>query len=326
MMAAMNLPRLRMLTLVGLLPLLLGQCSYFQKKPEPAVRGLTPKESAEMTARHDAWPGDSKRQPPPESLSPDRLEALGEMAMQTRDFETSLIDFMKILKDNPERYDLRYKVGVIFLMTGKLDAAKTELAEVLVHKPDMLQAHEAMGLVLLQDKDYSQAIDEFQLVLSRDPGQVKTRHLLGVTYLEAGQTEKAIYELKKAADQDPHQVSSLIALGEAYNRQKDYLHALTYLKKAEALAPQNQKVHYQMGMALAGQKRYAEALDAFLKGGDEAQAYNNIGVHLFTDGKYEEAAKCFQRAIELKPEFYQEARGNLQRALEKLNQTGKDGS
>lgn len=320
-----NAPGFLLLALIGLLPLLLCQCSYF-KKPEPALRGLTPEEKAKFAAQQDSWPA-RKSQPLPDKAVPeDRLEALGEMALENRDFESSLVNFMKILKDNPERYDLRYKVGVIFIMTGKLDLARQELAQVLVQKPEMLQAHEAMGLVMLQDKKYPEAIEEFQLVLSQDPGRVKTRHLLGVTYLEAGQTGRAIHELKKATDQDPRQLSSLIALGEAYNRQKEFRNAFTVLKRAEALAPQNQKVNYQLGMALAGQKRYAEALDAFLKAGDEAQAYNNIGVYFFVDGQYEEAAKCFQRAIELRPTFYQEAKGNLQRALEKLNQSKPDGS
>ena len=44
------------------------------------------------------------------------------------------------------------------------------------------------------------------------------------------------------------------------------------------------------------------------------------------DGQYEEAAKCFQRAIELRPTFYQEAKINLQRALEKLQESRHDDS
>ena len=63
-----------------------------------------------------------------------------------------------------------------------------------------------------------------------------------------------------------------------------------------------------------------------MKAGDEAQAYNNIGVYCFMDGQYEEAAKCFQHAIEIRPIFYQEAKSNLQRALEKLQQSRLDGS
>jgi tetratricopeptide (TPR) repeat protein len=44
------------------------------------------------------------------------------------------------------------------------------------------------------------------------------------------------------------------------------------------------------------------------------------------DGQYEEAAKCFQRALELRPTFYEEARTNLQRALEKMQETRKNDS
>jgi tetratricopeptide (TPR) repeat protein len=81
-----------------------------------------------------------------------------------------------------------------------------------------------------------------------------------------------------------------------------------------------------LGQALAKQKQYPQALTAFLKAGDEAQAYNNIGVYYFMDGKYEEAAKCFQRAIEIRPIFYQEAKTNLQKALEKLQESRHGGS
>jgi tetratricopeptide (TPR) repeat protein len=101
---------------------------------------------------------------------------------------------------------------------------------------------------------------------------------------------------------------------------KDYRQAIACLQQGLALDPKNEKLNYQMGMALAAEKRYNEAMDAFLKAGDEAQAYNNIGVHYFVAGQYEEAAKCFQRAIELRPSFYEEAKTNLQRALEKLQQ------
>jgi len=310
--------------LVALLPLLVSHCSKKQAGP---IRGLTPEERARLQAAHDPW--DNRKIPAQTDkklLPPDRLEALGDLALENRDFESSLVNYLHILNAEPQRDDIRYKVGVIFLMTGQLEPAQKELAEVLIHKPEMLQAHEALGLVHMQQQKYPLALEEFQIVLSQDPKRAKTRYLLGITYLEAGQTEKAIYELQKALDLDSRQASSYLALGQAYNQLKDFKHAVTCLKKARELSPQNDKVNYQLGMALAGLKEYGAALEAFMKAGDEAQAYNNIGVHYYLDGRYEEAAKCFQRAIELRPTFYQEAKNNLQRALEKLQQAGKDGS
>jgi tetratricopeptide (TPR) repeat protein len=319
-------PPIRQLAAVFLalaLPCLLSQCARNSSRT-PAVRGLTLEESSKLQAQYDPWSG---RQPQSgEEVPVDRLEALGDLALKNRNFENSLINYLQILQKNPERYDLHYKVGVIFLLSGKLEAAQKELALVLVHRPEMLQAHEALGLVFLQGKQYSLAIDEFQYVLAQDPRRAKTYHLLGVTFLESGRSDRAVQALKTATTLDPRQLSSLIALSKAYLERKEYLQAAASLKQAQAVAPQSHKVNHLLGLALAGQKQYPQALEAFMKAGDEAQAYNNIGVYYFMDGQYEEAAKCFQRAIELRPTFYQEAKTNLQRALEKLAETRKDGS
>jgi tetratricopeptide (TPR) repeat protein len=304
--------------LMALLPLLLCQCSKQQAGP---LRGLNAKEMARLEASHDPW-GDKAAAADKQSLPPDRLQALGDLALENRDFQNSLVNYLAILRTNPDRDDIRYRVGVIFLMTGQLEGAQKELARVLLRKPEMLQAHEALGLVFLQGKKYPEAVEEFQQVLSRDPKRPKTHYLLGVTFLEAGQSAKAIGELQKSVDLDSRQTSAYLGLGQAYNQLKDYKRALPFLKKAREVAPQNDKVNYQMGLALAGLKEYPEALQAFMKAGDEAQAYNNIGVYYYLDGRYEEAAKCFQRAIEIRPTFYQEAKSNLQRALEKMQQSG----
>lgn len=314
--------RLTYIALVLALPLLLGHCAKKEITASPDL-------SARMAETKIPWKTGKNRfqnDKDKPGLPPDRLEALGEIALQSRDYESSLVNFLQILKKNPERYDLHYKVGVIFLLTGQLEAARGELALVLVHRPEMLQAHEALGLVHLQEKRYPLAIEEFRLVLAQDPGRASTRHLLGVTYLESRQSRKAVDELKRAVQLDPRHVASFVALGEAYNDLKDYRQAITYLKQGLNLDPNNRKLGFQLGMALAGEKRYNEALEIFMKAGDEAQAYNNIGVHYFMAGQYEDAAKCFQRAIELRPTFYDEAKTNLQRALEKLHQMRKDDS
>ena len=73
-------------------------------------------------------------------------------------------------------------------------------------------------------------------------------------------------------------------------------------------------------MVLAAQKKFPEALAAFRKAGDEAQALNNIGVHYYLEHQYAEAARCFQKALDLKPTFYQEAKVNLEKALTRLQE------
>lgn len=303
------------------LPLAVSHCARNQS----TATQMDSEKLSKLQDLNDHW---SHRDKPtrPEQLPDDRLEALGDLALENRNFEDSLVNYLQVLRDHPERYDLHYKVGIIFLMSGKLEAAQKELALVLVHQPEMLKAHEALGLVFLQGKQYPLAIEEFHYVLAQDPSRAKTHHLLGVTFLEAGHSDRAIQEFQKATVLDPRHLSSFILLSEAYLKRKDYTHATATLKQAQSLAPDNQKVNRLLGQALAGQKQYPQALMAFLKAGDEAQAYNNIGVYYFMDGRYEEAAKCFQRAMELRPTFYQEAKANLQRALEKLQESRHDDS
>lgn len=315
--------RLSLAALVLALVLPVSQCSWLEAGSKPRV--LKPGEIPPEKAAKDTWiERKTTSRADRQILAQDRLEAIADLSLLSRDYESSLFNYLQILQENPERHDLRYKVGVIYLLTGQAEAARQELATVLTQRPDLLEAHEALGLVHLQEKRYPLAIQEFQLVLAQDSRRAKTQYLLGATYLEAGQTPRAITELKKAEVLDPRQVSTYIALGQAYQQQKNYQQAVTMLKKGQSLEPQNQKVNHHLGMALAALKRYPEAMEAFLKAGDEAQAYNNIGVHYFLDGQYEEAAKCFQRALDLRPTFYHEAKINLQRSLEKLSQARKE--
>jgi tetratricopeptide (TPR) repeat protein len=311
---------IKLLVLVVALPLLLVSCA---QKDDYSSAASNP---GSYLPANDPWQKLLRSGPDKQLLSKDRLEALGDIALEYQDYQASLVNFLEILKKEPKRYDLHYKVGVLFLLCGQLPAAQEELALVLEHAPDMVRAHEALGLVFLQEKRYPDAEQEFRTALDKDPGRASSHHLLGVTYLETGQTARAIDELKRAVALNRHMTGSYILMAQAYNKLKQYPQAVASAKDGLALAPNNKRLNFQLGNALAQQKRYPEAMDAYMKAGDEAQAYNNIGVHYFMDGQYEDAAKCFQQALELRPTFYQEAKTNLQKALEKLQESRNDKS
>ncbi|MEW6386993.1 MAG: tetratricopeptide repeat protein [Thermodesulfobacteriota bacterium] len=321
---------MRRLVIFLALPLLLSQCA--QNQTVLSDNGLGPLEAATLAGAYDSYErhpvsrSNRKIKNADSDQDPGHLKELGDLFLQNRDYESSLLSYLQILQTNPGRHDLRYRVGVIFLLTGQLEAARKELARVLLAAPDMLAAHEALGLVHLQEKQYALAISEFKQVLAREPNRAKTRHLLGIAYLGAGKFRDAVAALEAAAALDSRHPGTYTALGRAYLKLKDYQKAVTWLKKGQGLDPKDTKINYFLGMALAGLQRYPEALQAFRLAGDEAQAYNNIGVHYFLEGRYEEAARCFQRAIELRPTFYQEAKTNLHRALEKLQQLANNNS
>lgn len=311
---------------VALLPLLLCHCLTKGKTKTPQFRGLTATEAGRLSELNDpsfkqakAWKGEKE-------LSLDELAGQADLLMQNREYESSLMNYGKILSADPKRHDIRYKVGVILLLMGQVPEAKKELAEVLAHETDNYQAHEAMGLVLLQEKNLAGAQQEFQTVLTAAPDRFYARYLLGLSYLRGEQPSRAVAELKKAHSLNPKNPRVMADLGWACYQMKNYEEASRWLTQALALSPDDPRINHSLGMTLAATKKYPEALKAFLKAGDPAQGYNNIGVHYFGEGKYAEAARCFQKAVELRKTFYQEASNNLEKALKKLKEQTPEAS
>jgi tetratricopeptide (TPR) repeat protein len=303
---------------------LASHCGLFHKQAATTNAGhLNMKQIAKLQEAYDHV----TPKPEPgakEELSPERREALGDLLLERKEYEGSLVHYLQLLKEEPQRTDIRYKVGVILLLGGQTQAARQELTTVVAAQPQMLEAKEALGLTYLEEKQYPQAIRIFREVLNQDSSRVKTRHLLGIAYLAQDNPREAIRVMERAPSSSNKSVPFLATLGQAYLKLKDYNRALVYLNRGHSLDPKDKKINLNIGLALAGLKRYPEAFEAFRQAGDEAQAYNNIGVHYYMDGRYEDAAKCFQKALDLRPTFYEEAKTNLQRALEKLQERGKE--
>jgi Flp pilus assembly protein TadD len=304
---------------ICLISLLLCSCLTTKgSKNAPAFRGLTGSEAERLEALNNPGLRDLRPKQPEKDDSPENLAETAEMFLQNGDFERSLYNYSKILSQNPERHDIRYKLGVALLLSGKLDEAKKELAEVLLHKMDMLEAHEALGVVYLQENNITGARQEFSSVLALDPKRLQSRCFLGETCLRANQFSQALTEFKAAQELAPTSAKVLSNLGWTYFKMKDYDQSLQYLKKVQAMNPSDKKLNHRLGMVLAAQKKFPEALEAFRKAGDEAQAFNNVGVHYYLEHRYGEAARCFQKALDLRPVYYQEAKVNLEKALARL--------
>jgi tetratricopeptide (TPR) repeat protein len=300
-----------------LLPFLASACLTARSPKAPAYRSLTASEAGRLQSENDnAW---EKRPAKPEKDdSPENNTEMAEIFLQNGDYEKSIYHYSKLLSQHPERHDVRYKMAVALLLSGQRQEAKQQLAEVLLHRMDLLEAHEALGVVYLQDNNLSAARQEFRSVLAREPSRFQSRYLLGETSVREKQYSQAVTEFNAALELAPGHARVLSGLGWANFKLKNYDQALLWLKKAQALNPADPKLHNRLGMVLAEQKKLPEALAAFKKAGDEAHAFNNIGVYYYLDRQYAEAARCFQKALESRPTFYQEAQVNLDKALARL--------
>ncbi len=313
-------PQSSVLIIIVLLPFLTSACLTTRTAKAPAFRGLTASEADRLESQNDSAWIKPKPAKPEKDDSPENLAEMAEIFLQNGDYERSVHNYSKILSQNPERHDIRYKLGITLLLAGNLEEAKKELAEVLLHKMDLVEAHDALGVVYLQENKFTEAQQEFRSALALDPRRYQSHYFLGETFLRQQQFSQALPEFKAALEIVPGSARVMSAIGWTYFKQKDYDQSLQWLKKAKGIDPNNSRINYRLGMILAARKNYPEALAAFRQAGDEAQAFNNIGVHYYLDHRYGEAARCFQKALELRPTFYQEAKVNLDKALARLQE------
>ena len=110
----------------------------------------------------------------------------------------------------------------------------------------------------------------------------------------------------------------------------EYEKAIDSFNKALQSRSPQRRIYNNLGLALARPERYDEALEAFRKGGGEAESYNNLGCILLSEGEPEKARQYFEKAIALKPAFYTMANENLKKCqvgnLPEKSQTLNDGS
>ncbi len=229
-------------------------------------------------------------------MTAEEHERAGDMDAQRRNFPLAGVHYSKALKADPSRNSVRLKLGQIFLQQGMLEPALTQFQDLRTREPNSAPAYQGIGHVYLLQGKLRDAEEALTKAVALDPSSWLSHNLLGLAYALSGDHDAAIQAYEQA-----------VAAGSA-----------------------SPKLHNNLGVAYAHRQRYAAALESFKKATDEPRAYNNLGTALFSMGDPRQAAACFERAIELNPQFYEKAVENLRQARQALgnmaNGTSASGS
>src|SRR5215472_10378975 len=223
-------------------------------------------------------------------MTPEEQERAGDAEAQRRNFPLAGLHYTKSLNADPTRNSVRLKLGQMMLQQGMFDAAVTQ----------------------------------FQDLLTRDPNSAAAHQGLGQAFLQQGKLREAQAALTKAIALDPSSWLSQNLLGLVYDQEQRHTEAIAAYKAALALRPREPNVLNNLGLAYTRRQRYVDALESFKKVMDEPRAYNNLGVALLGIGNAKVAAVCFEKAIELNPQYYEKATENLRQARQALAQTTND--
>ena len=254
-------------------------------------------------------------------MTAEEHERAGDMDAQRRNVPLAGVHYSKALKADPTSNSVRLKLGQIFLQQGMFAPALTQFQDLRAREPNSAPAHQGIGHVYLLQGKLREAEETLTKSVALDPSSWLSHNLLGLVYDQGQRHGEAITAYKAALALRPREPGVLNNLGLAYALSGDHDAAIQAYEQAVAAGSASPKLHNNLGVAYAHRQRYAAALESFKKATDEPRAYNNLGTTLFSMGNPKQAAACFERAIELNPQFYEKAVENLRQARQALGNT-----
>jgi Tfp pilus assembly protein PilF len=246
-------------------------------------------------------------------------ERLGDNYLQQGKPEMAFLQYNKVLQKKPDDLNVLYKRGMVFLTRGLNEDAMNDFRAVLSKDPSHALAQQGMGLVFYKMKNYPEARQHFQQALKSNPRLWVSHNFLGLMYDYEQQSGSAVEQYQAAIAINPDDASLYNNLGVSYSLNGEYDKAVETFARGLKINPKDGKMGNNLGMVLCKLGRPMEALGAFKIAGDEAQAYNNLGCFYLQEGEYEKAVRAFEKAVELRSNYYAQATENLKKAEIALN-------
>ena len=256
-------------------------------------------------------PMDQISESPAKDLSAQELNQLGDLYLQQGNPTLAIVQYHKAVEADPLLFRIHYKIGEMFVKKGLPHDALEHFQEVLKKDERDVLSLEGIGEAYFRMGNEKDAEASFHKALEVNPDRWQTRNLLGTLLDRQKRHEEAIAQYEQALQVKPNEASLHNNIGLAYYLQGRYEDAVSSFHYALRTGSSQQKIHNNLGLALAKLNRFQDALDSFKNGGNDAEAYNNLGVYYLSNDKAGPAVACFQKAIEVSPRYYDKGNDNL---------------
>ena len=168
--------------------------------------------------------------------------------------------------------------------------------------------HVTLGLLHVGTGHAAEAVEDFQRALALDPVGTDARLGLARAQTALGRLEEAEAGYQKAIGQRPDYWGGHNDLGKFYYAQQRYTEAVRQFRRVIELTPDNARGYSNLGGIYHLMGRYDEALDMLQRSlsiRPTPEAASNVATLEFFRGRYEEAARAFEKAVKLGSSDYQ---------------------
>jgi superkiller protein 3 len=158
--------------------------------------------------------------------------------------------------------------------------------------------------------------------LSSDPENAALHFALGAMLRQQGHFDEAFEEITRSAQLMPDLPENHSALAYLFYLLDDGPNGIAEARTALSMDPRNAEAYQFLGLALYSNGRYRAAAHAFVESlardSDNVDTYYDLGITLHADGNVPAAIAAYRQALHLNPAFWQ-AHSNLALILHEQN-------
>ena len=197
-----------------------------------------------------------------EGFAPDEL-SLGDNS-SNNNIEKALQAARKILVMDSLSLGNNIDMGQLYVETGQYDNALRQFKKTLAINPNYAKAYVNIGIMYRVMKNYEKSIEHFNRALQLDPSSPEANTQLAITYKEMGDYDRAEAEFKKALGLNPFNVRINNYLEGFYFQTRRYRNAVEYFKQQTELYPnESTTLYHYYGRALELTGEYKQALHSY---------------------------------------------------------------
>jgi serine/threonine-protein kinase len=232
-------------------------------------------------------------------------EAHWQLSSTTRDqawSEKALLAITEALRLDPEDSSARRSLAVVYAGSGRTSQAIEELRRAVTLEPENDEAHRVLGEILLREGRQEEGFGELKLATTLRPNYWRHQQALGLESFRDGRYAEAAAAFRRVTELQPDNPWGFSGLGMVYYATGDAKQAIENFRRSLAIGG-DPSSHTNLGVVLYAEGRYAEAAQAFeeavkLSPLDPAK-HRNVGDAYQRMGQSNRAKPAYTRAVEL---------------------------
>ena len=234
-------------------------------------------------------------------------------------FQDKVELFQNVVAHNPGAYEAYYNLGTFLLERGRPQQAVEAFAKGLEYEPFRIKMYVNLGSALMGLERHAEAEAVLRRAMQREPVSFEglqdpygmkyeaagVRTNLGMALMNLGRDAEAEHQLRLAIELDPGMAQAkynLVSLLGKQGRDADARHVLILLAKQEA-SPALYMQIAELSAKLGDENAAGYYTDLALAGeAGGADALKQQAAARFNAGRFEAAARLYQRLAELQPD------------------------